>query len=308
MTDLIDTMAANLGFVVSQTSAIETAVYKTRFPAIRYPGLIPVDYSAPEWASSVTYFSMDVTGAAAWTGDRSSDIPVVGTRSEKNETAVYMASVGYDFGIEEVSQAQMLGMNLQSDKAMAARLIYERTVDAVAFTGNTEKGWKGLFNSTAVTAASATNGSWLLAATTADKIVADINEVLAAVSTATNTVAMADTLLLPMTRYQRLASVVLTGTNTTVLEHIARANAYTAETGEPLLVRGMWGLDTAGSGSTARMVAYRRSPEVLKLHIPMPHKFLPVQQVGLTYKVPGIFRMGPLDIRLPKEVRYADGI
>ena len=57
------------------------------------------------------------------------------------------------------------------------------------------------------------------------------------------------------------------------------------------------------------MVAYRRSPEVLKMHVPMPFRFLPAWQVGpILFEVPGIFRLGGVDIRRPKSVRYLDGI
>lgn len=303
-----DAMQANLGFVESQTAHVEAGVYRTRFPAIRYPGLIPVDYSAPEWIKTITYYSMDIAGRAEWIADRASDIPVVGTQLARDETAVYMAGIGYDYGLEEINQAQMLGMNLSGEKAAAARLIYERTVDNMLFSGDTEKGWKGLINSTAVTAISAGNGAWATA--TEDEIIADVNEVLSGIWTATNEVAMGDTLLLPSTKLQYLASKRLGDGNgaMTILEFIQRANVYTAETGNQLTIRGLRGLVTAGAGSTARMVAYRRSPEVLKAHIPMRHRFLPVQIAGLTYKIPGIFRLGPLDIRLPKEVRYSDGI
>jgi hypothetical protein len=48
---------------------------------------------------------------------------------------------------------------------------------------------------------------------------------------------------------------------------------------------------------------------VLKIHIPMPHRFLPVWQTGpMKYDVPGIFRLGGLEIRRPKAVRYVDGV
>ena len=303
-----DAVQANLGFVQSQTAHIEAGVYRTRFPEIRYPGLIPVDYSAPEWIKTVTYYSMDIAGTAEWLSDRASDIPVVGTTLAQDETAVYMAGIGYDYGLEEVNQAQMLGMNLSGEKASAARLIYERTVDNKAFNGDTEKGWKGLFNSTAVTAASATTGAWATA--TEDEILADFNELLQGIFTSTNEVAMADTAILPSLKFQYLASTRLGDGNgtLTILEFLQKANIYTATTGHPLNIRGMRGLDTAGAGSTNRMVAYRNSPQVLKMHIPMRHRFLPVQIQGLSYMVPGIFRMGPLDIRLPKEVRYSDGI
>ena len=73
--------------------------------SIRYPGLIPVDYSAPEWIKTITYYSMDITGKADWIGDRASDIPVVGTSLAQDETAVQMAGIGYDYGLEEVNQA-----------------------------------------------------------------------------------------------------------------------------------------------------------------------------------------------------------
>ena len=303
-----DAMQANLGFVESQTAYIEAGVYRTRFPAVRYPGLIPVDYSAPEWIKTITYYSMDITGKADWIGDRASDIPVVGTRLDQDETAVYMAGIGYDYGLEEVNQALMLGMNLPGEKAAAARLVYERTVDNMLFSGDVEKGWKGLYNHASVTAISATTGDWATA--TEDQILADVNELLGGIYTATNEIAMADTLLLPSTKLQFIASKRLGDGNgaLTILQFLQQANVYTAETGNQLTIRGARGLNTAGAGNTARMVAYRRSPEVLKAHIPMRHRFLPVQVQGLTYKVPGIFRLGPLDIRLPKEVRYSDGI
>lgn len=302
-----DAMQGNLGFVQEQTAHVETGVYKMRFPQVRYPGLIPVDYSAPEWIKTVDYYSMDISGEAGWTADRASDINVVGTELGKASTSVYMADIGYDYGLEEVNQAVMLGMSLPGEKAAAARLIYERKVDNVAFTGDAEKGFKGLFNNPDVTAASATTGSWS-ATVNEDLMLADINELLTGVFTATNEIAMADTLLLPSTALQLIASQRLGDTGQTVLEFIQRANAFTAETGQQLTIRGVRGLEDAGAGDTRRMVAYRRSPEVLKMHIPMRHRFLPVQVVGLTYKVPGIFRLGGLDIRLPKEVRYSDGI
>lgn len=301
-----DAMQATLGFVVSQTTHIEAGVYAMRYPEIRYPSLIPVDYSAPEWIKTITYYSMDIAGQASWIADRAQDIPVVGTMMEKAETSVYMAGIGYDYGLEEVNHASMLGMNLTGDKASAARLVYERMIDRLAFSGDTEKNMTGLFNNASVTAGSAPTGDWDTA--TEDEILADVNDVLMDVYAATNEVAMADTLLMPSAKLQKIASMRLGDAGITVLEFLQRANVYTAETGRPLTIRGVRGLSTAGAGLTNRMVAYRRSPQVLKMHIPMRHRFLPPQISGLTFKVPGIFRVGGLEIRLPKEVRYSDGI
>lgn len=311
-TNFNDAMQANLGFVTSQTSLIESQVYRYRYPDLDYASMIPVETSGNEWVKSVTYFSMDRAGRADWINGNGKDIPVVGTEMEKHETQVYTAGIGYSYGFEEVNQARMLGISLDTEKANAARRAYEEMIYRVAFEGDSTKGFEGLFNYTGVPvqsiAADGTGDSALWSSKTPDQIIRDVNSMLTGMHSATNTVEMADTLILPVERFQSIASTRLTDTNMTVLEFIRQNNVYTAMTGSSLDIRGMRGLLNQGSGSTARMIAYRRAPDVLKLHIPMPHRFLPVQTEGLQFSIPGVFRLGGLDIRLPKAVRYGDGI
>lgn len=304
---------AAMGFVISQTSHIEPGVYRIRYPDIQYPGLVPVDTSAHPFAKSVTFFSSDKFGKADWINGNADDIPLAGTELSKFETPVYTAGIGYSWGWEEINQAMMLGHNLTADDAMAARRAYEEMVDRIALTGDDDKGFAGgLFNYPTVTAYPATNGDWSGSGTTPDMILQDINDCISHVQVDTNDVRMADTLVLPFTKWNLIASTRLTDTNMTILEFIRRNNVYTASTGQPLTIRAARNLDDAGVSTSppeARMIAYRRSPEVLKLHIPMPHRFLPVYQDGpLRWVVPGVFRLGGLDIRLPKEVSYCDGI
>lgn len=305
---VLDAQAA-LGFVISQTSHIEREVNQTSYPEIQYPGLIPVDTTAHPFAKSVTYFSSDKAGVAGWINGNADDVPNASTNMEKHETAVHMAGIGYAYGWEEIQHAQMLGMNLTSDYAMAARRAYEEMVDRISLEGDTTKNFEGLFNNSNVPQAAATNGDWSASGTTEDQILQDVNDALQNVHTNTVTTAMADTLLLPWKSFNLLATTRLGDTQSTVLEFLQRHNIYTANTGQPLLIRGMRKLDTAGISGGKRMIAYRRNPQVLKLHIPMPHRFLPVFQSGpLRFEVPGVFRLGGLDIRRPKEVVYTDGL
>lgn len=307
-----DSQAA-LGFLRSQTSHIETQVNETVYPDIQYPSLIPVDTSAHPWAKTVTFYSSDKFGRADWINGNADDVPLAGTELAKHESAIHMAAVGYSYGYEELEHARMLGANLTADDAMAARRAYEEFVDEVALYGDASKGMTGLFNNGAVTAAAATNGDWTGGSTTPDQILKDFNDGIQLVHTQTNTSAMANTALLPWTRFNHLASTRLgDGSDTTILSYLRQNNIYTATTGQPLLIRGSRRLDEGGvslSPPGARMIAYRRDPMVLKMHIPMPHRFLPVMQDGpLRFVVPGIFRIGGLDIRRPKEVVYIDGI
>lgn len=298
---------AAMSFVISQTAYIEPTVYQTVYPDIQYPTLIPVDTSAPEWIKTVTYYSGDKYGVAKWINANADDIPMAGAELTKFETSVHTAGIGYGYGLEEIRQAQLLGYNLDGTNAMAARRAYEEFCEAALLTGNTEKNYKGLINNSAITPTSALTGNWATA--TADQILGDINEMIIATGTGTNWTSMADTVLLPYEKLAFLSSVRIPNTATTLWSYMMANNVYTAVTGRPLTIRGIRGLLTAGAGATARMIGYRRSPEVLKAHIPMPLMFLPVYQAGpLRWEIPGIFRFGGLDIRLPNEVRYRDAI
>lgn len=296
-----------MGFVTSQRSHIESAVNKEPRPDIQYPRLIPVDTSAHPFAKTVEYYSAYEYGKAGWINGSADDIPLAGTTMAKHQTAVHMAAIGYSYGYEEINVAQMMGMNLANDDAMAARRASEEFTDEIALRGDTAKNFQGLINNSAVTAASAANGSWDTATT--DEILEDVNQVILSQASGVNYVTMSDTVLMSPAKLNKLGTTYRANTDTTLLELLMRSNTYTLMTGQPLTVQAVRGLETAGVGSTQRMVAYRRSPEVLKMHIPLPHRFLPVFQSGpLNFMVPGVMRLGGLDIRRPKEVRYADGI
>ncbi len=306
-----DSQAA-LGFAQKQTSHIEAGVYAHKYPELDYASLVPVDTSGGEWVKSVTYYSMDQAGKAGWINGNGKDVPTVGMNMAQHETAVHTAGIGYSYGFEEVNQARMLGIALDGEKARIARRAYEEMVYRIAFSGDTDKNFEGLYDFTGVPAAAVTadgtGSSALWSTKTPDQIIRDVNALLIGLHSATKTTELADTLILPVERLQTISSTRLTDTSMTILDFIRQANMYTAQTGAPLRIIGKRGLLTKGSGSTARMIGYRRAPDVLKLHVPMPHRFFPVQQEGFQFTVPGMFRLGGLDIRLPKAVTYGDGI
>lgn len=301
-----DQMQAALSFVQSQASHIEPGVYARKFPQIQYSFLIPVDTSAHPFAKTVTYYSSDQFGKAKWINGNSNDVPVAGSERAQHETDVQTAAIGYGYGFEELGQATMLNQPLTAEKAMAARRAYEEMVEGVALQGDASKGYQGLFNNSDVGIEVPTNGDWSTA--TPDQILADFNQLITSVGTNTNFVSMANTVLLPDEKMDVIGTRRIEGTDTTIIKFLRENNSYTARTGQPLTIRSSRGLKTAGAGGTNRAVAYRRDPEVLKLHVPMPHRFLPAQPDGLNVIVPGVFRLGGLDIRLTKEVRYMDGI
>jgi hypothetical protein len=302
-----------LSFLVRQGSYIESQIINIPYPDVQYAQLIPVDTSAPEWTKSVTFFSMDKVGQAAWFNHMSTDMRLADVVREKFEQTIEMAGIGYRWTMEEVAQAISVGVNLPTAKAEAAKRAYEEFVDQVAMYGDTGKNLTGLVNNASVTVTVApstgTGSSPDWSDKTAQQIMTDINSALTGIYVSSLTVEMADTLLLPIASMQILSEKQMDGIAMTVLEWIRKYNIYTSTTGQPLTIRAVRGLETAGTGGTGRMVAYRRDPQVVKMHIPMPHRFLPVQPAGpIMFDVPGIFRLGGVEIRRPGAVRYVDRI
>jgi hypothetical protein len=303
-----------LSFLVSQTTYIEAEVYRIQYPEILYKQLVPVDSSANEWAKSVTYFSMDKVGHADWFSGQASDMRFADINRNKYEQGIEMAGIGYRYTLEEIGAAMMVpGLNLTAERAEAARFAYEMFVDRLAYFGSTTKNTYGLFNAPTVTVAEAiadgTGSSPLWTTKTADQMIRDVNNALTAVYTGSQTVELADTVLLPLQAMSILSNTRVPNTYGNALDYLAKYNQYTFLTGAPLTIRGIIGLDTAGHAGQGRLVAYRKDPRVVKLHVPMIHRFLPVWQTGpITFEIPGIFRVGSVEVRRPAAFQYLDGI
>lgn len=293
------TMDAALGFVTSQTAHIEREVLRAPLPAIRYAQDIPVDTTPNAYASSVTFFTQDAVGRAKYINGHGDDIPLANIRRGVHEVGIDTAGIGYMFSLIEIGQAQMLGINLPSEGAMAARVAFEQFVDEVAYVGNATAGTTGLFNNAEVEQIAAAV-VWNTA--TPDQILGDVNGALVAAYTQTNGMQLPNTLRMPIEAYAILATRKMSDyDNTTILEHVRRNNLYTATTGQPLDILGTTRL-------TDKLVAYQKAPDVLKMYMPQPLTFIAPQPRNLEIYVPGWFRFSPVNIRKPSAIKYVTGI
>jgi len=292
---------------------IEPTVNMMRYPEFNYSELVPIDMAAPEWTNVIEWWSGDMYGRAQWFNANNDDVPTAGQTRNKGLSTVFTAAIGYGWGYEELMGAMAAGRNLPAEDAVAARRAAEEMINRICFTGDEEKNLHGVVNHPAVTPRTAPNGDWENA--DVDEILEDVNNALAVSYKDTKYTSMADTLLLPYDKITTLATRRLTTVADSTIsagslyEYLMRYNLYTITTGRQLTVRATYGLDEAGVGGSNRMVAYRRSPDVLKLHMPMPHRFFPVFQSGpFRWDVPGLFRLGGVDVRRPLEITYMDGI
>ena len=316
--DFTDAQQA-LGFVRPQFYNIERTIYEVRYPSFDYASLIPVVTEGNEWARGTLFTSIDMAGRAQFISGKGFDMPYADVSRDQFTKGFALAGIGFEWSLEELQTAAMEGVSLSDVKARAARRVGEQFLWNIGMTGRpdgvtNQKNWTGLINDPNVPAANAaatgTGSTTTWTTKTPDNILADVNGALSGIVSTTIEVEDADTVLLPTSRYLSISSTPRSTTSdTTVLQYLQQNNAYTARTGLPLTIRALRALETAGSGGTKRMIAYRRDPEVLRLHLPMPHRFLPpFQKSSMAWEVAGIMRTGGTEIRLPSAVNYIDGI
>ena len=302
------------GFVVPQFYNIETTIYQIKYPSFDYASLVPVITEGNEWARGTLFRSSDIAGKAEFLSGKGFDMPFADTVRSQYLKGFELAGIGYEWDLEEVNVAAAEGRDLGNEKGDAARRIAESKLWTVAMTGDVEKGWTGMVNDpnvpTANAAATGTGATTTFSTKTPANVLADVNNAIIGIVTTTVEAEMADTVLLPTTSFLSLSSTPRSdNSDTTILSYLESNNPYTAETGQKLTIRAMRALETAGAGGTKRMIAYRRSPDVLRFHLPMPHKFLPpFQKSSMSWEIGGIMRTGGTEVRLPKAMNYIDGI
>lgn len=301
-----------IAFLTPQLYRIETEVYMTKYPSFDIARFMSVDTSGDMWDVGTLVYSMDQVGQAEFFAGGAFDMPYASTKMAQATRAFHLAGIGYEWNTQEMQRAAKLGRSLSSDKASAAKLASDRFIYQIAMNGRTpasadEKGWTGFINNASAPSAQVANDgtgpSRLWSAKTPDLILRDINESLTAVETGTLETHVANTLVLPTSRYNYIATTRVGDTNATILSFLLANNVA----GEGLTIKKSRALETAGTGGTTRMVAYDNNPQVIKFHLPGAHQFLPpFQKSSMVYEVGGIMNVGGAEVRLPKAIVYRD--
>ncbi len=299
-------------FLTPQLYRIETEVYMTKYPSWDVTRFMTVDTSGDMWDIGTLVYSMDNVGQAEYLAGAAFDMPYASTKMSQFNKPYHLAGVGYEWNTQELQRAAKLGRSLSSDKAAAAKMAADRFIYTIAMNGQTpagvaEKGGTGFINNASAPSAQVANDgtgpSRLWSAKTPDLILRDINEALTAVETGTGETMVADTLVLPTSRYNYIATTRVGDTNATILSFLLANNVA----GEGLTILKSRALETAGTSTSTRMIAYANNSQVLKFHLPGPHQFLPpFQKSSMTYEVGGIMNVGGVEVRLPKAIVYRD--
>lgn len=312
MNQFADAQAA-FPFVLAQGRNIETRVYQRRYPAFNYGAHVPIVTEGQPWAIGTTFFTVDTAGEAKFLSGAGTNMPFnQATRGQASHDFAMIGS-GWEWNLEEVNQAALYGIALNDTKAMSAADKVERLLNSIAMVGSTEKNWTGLLNNGEVqradAAGSGTGIFWVNK--TVDQILDDVNFALGGIRDNSEEVEWADTVRVPPQAFRYISTRRMGQGDgfMTVLEYIRKNNIYTAETGQPLDIQPLREARNASADGGGRLVAYRKDPEVVRFHLPMPRRVLAARQKSIMGFETGIIaRTGGTEIRLPGAFFYLDEI
>ncbi|HAL69289.1 DUF2184 domain-containing protein [Pseudomonas fulva] len=316
---------AQLGFLVGNLTYIEQEVLRQPYPEIKYPRVLAVDTSAPDYIESIGFKVLDYKGEPAPIGDLSHDFPLAEIASKIGGVDVVQAGLGYTYTQIEVGKAMEMAnaqgfggaINYLAEKPIATRTLTEQWLDRVAFVGDAR--WPSLatggllkYPGVPVTSSGTLLGganktiAQILAGggeTAANEILTLLNKaILQVYAVQTNSIFRPTHILLPLTEYGLLTTFRIPNTSETLVSYLERVLQITIE---PILQAA-----TAGAGGGNRMMIYTKNPQFAKFHLPMPYQLnAPIpSHGGLRFEAAGVVRTAGTELRVPLSHLYVDNI
>lgn len=316
---------AQLGFLIGNLTYIEQEVLRQPYPEIRYPTLLNVDTSAPDYIESIGFKVLDYKGEPAPIGDLSHDFPLAEIASKIGGVDVVQAGLGYTYTQVEVGKAMEMAnaqgfggaINYLAEKPIATRTLTEQWLDRVAMVGDARwpslatgglikyPGVPVLATGTLLGGANKTIAQILAQApdTAASEALTLFNNLILQVyQVQTNSIFRPTHIELPLKQYGQLTTFRIPNTSETLISYLERVLKVTFE---PILQ-----LAGAGVGGTDRMMAYTKNAQFAKFHLPMPYTLnAPIpSHGGLRFEAAGVVRTAGTELRVPMSHAYVDGI
>jgi hypothetical protein len=295
--------AAENMFFLRQLENIEAQSYKTDYPELKYSKLLPVDENFDPGALSLVYREYTQVGAAKVISDKSKRLPRVDVYGTETATPVKPLGDSFGYSIYEIKAAAKAGVSLEQERANTARETILRLLDEIAVKGNLETGLKGFCNHSAVSSTTVATGvgGFLWSQKTAAEILVDLNRIVSIIRGQTLGLESPDTILVPELQFTQISQLRAdSNTDKTVLEFFLSANPWIKE------IAPLHYLSNMGTGTTTRMVAYKRDPGRLKLRNPCGYEQLPPQEEGLEFVVPCHMTTAGVIFYKPMSAYYLD--
>lgn len=298
--------ADGMSFYVSQLSYLESKWYESKYTAINFDELVPVNTSIPEWADDWEYMSFDGVTLGKFIGSSADDLPRIAVAGNKSKVPIGYAGNSFEYSLDELRKSQQMNLPLDATYGKLANRGAQEHTQRVAYFGDIDRNMTGLFNNPNLALDNSTV-NWSTA--TGQEIVADMNSLGVKVWVDSANTHLPDTWVIDSNRYAQITEQRMdSGTDTTVYEFFLKNNIYTAVTGRAPKVVPRLQLKGAGVASADRMMAYELNDENLSMANPIPWRPLAPQPQGLNINIPCEYKISGVEFRYPFSGAYRDHI
>lgn len=281
---------------------VEKELQQTEFAPTKSEQFIPYDTSVPAGALTVTHRLVTQVGQADFVDHYADDLPYVDVKAEEFSVDCKLLGEKYMWTVEELENVALdPTIKLDAERKRSAVDAMKRKHDEIAAIGSTKFSKKGFINATVVPFVVPVTGDFGGAATD-DQIVADLKKLIDAPRVATKDNNQADTLLVDDATWERINRPYGDDKNTTIRK-------WLLENVDGLKTIAPWSrlnlADAEGNGP--RLIAYKKTKEVVKYFSVVTFRELPPQYRNLKVEVPCTGKTGFTNWRLPLAAAYMDG-
>jgi hypothetical protein len=279
---------------------IDAALEREQFAPLKSEQLIPYHPSGGPGVALVTYRKVTELGQAEFVGNGTTQLPRVDVVGDEYSRKVENLGVAWAVTVFELlAVAANPTIHIDTERKTAAVNAIRRKHDRTAFEGNALLGWTGLINDPNVPLVTPITGDWGGAATPL-QMVADMNKLSWSIFVATKELYEPDTLLVPTSLGQRLDQPLGENADKTVRRFVLENSAHIKR------IETTHYLETASATNGARVIAYKKSPDVLRYGANELFAEEPQQAKGLELETPCHGRTSGTQIRRPLALAYMD--
>jgi len=245
--------------------------------------------------------------------ENGNDIPVMQADFNKDVSKVFNFQEYMRIGYVEQQKFRKLALNLEDTMNKGIRLHLDKTIDRNVYVGFGKANTTGLLNNAAIvrsTVANGAGGTATWATKTADEILADVNDLLAAIWTANDCAsdALPNHILVPVEQFGALVTrKVSSDSERSILTYILENNLTNQQGGNLVISPSKW-CKGIGAGNTDRMVGYINEEDRVRFTQSVPLQRLQTEIHNMGFHTPFVSQFSEVQFVYPTTVRYADGI
>ena len=236
----------------------------------------------------------------------------VNVEQEKITTPIFAKTMKTRWTLAEIEKAALAGMPLETQLFEAINTDNQLKIDRLHYMGSQKYGFGGLLNHGSVLnvspVAAGAGGLPNFEAKTPEEILADVNEILRSVWTATGLAIMPNRILVSQRIMSALSIPIAPLSGVSILKYLQDNAICKIIDGKELEIVPVKWASGAGAAGTDRMVAYVPGLDNLA------SIFSPMQQYGamevrdVAFHQHYRFAFGGLQLRYPEKMAYRDGL